>query len=188
MANNGRTLPKGEVSDFSDTSTANTSPVFAQPRHGSRRMYSQVSIDDSDPTPRFSSSIPLIAAFETPDSELQGLGIGRAGTSGSIAPPNSQGPPFHRLSLNQKFTPSSIPSSPHTPGSSRPFLLPDFVRSISGRNKYDGSDRGRLREETEGGQETSKTGHISEDGLSFALGQMGGSGRAVGNDVVIISM
>lgn len=115
MANNGRTLPKGEVSDFSDTSTANTSPVFAQPRHGSRRMYSQVPIDDSDPTPRFSSSIPLIAASETPDSELQGLGIGRAGTSGSIAPPNSQGPPFHRLSLNQNFTPSSIPSSPpHT--------------------------------------------------------------------------
>jgi hypothetical protein len=173
---------------ISQTHPQQIPPVFAQPRHGSRRMYSQVSTDDSDPTPRFSSSIPLIAVFETPDSELQGLGIGRAGTSGSIAPPNSQRPPFPRMSLNQNFTPSSIPSSPHTPGSSRPFLSPDFVRPISGRNKYDGNDRGPLREETEGGQETSKTGHISEDGLSFALGQIGGSGRAVGNDVDIISM
>jgi hypothetical protein len=104
------------------------------------------------------------------------------------APPNSQRADFPQISPNQNFTPSSIPNSPHTPGSSRPLLSPDFVRPISGLNKYDGNGWGPPREETEGGQETSKPGHVFEDRLGLTSRQMGGSGRTVGSGMDIISM
>src|SRR6187402_2571615 len=125
-----RSLLRPEGSDLSDTPTAIGSSSPPHQRHNYRQMGSQGSADFIDPSPRYSSPIPTVNAFEPLDQSVRGLGISDRRQSvqsiqrvpvGSRTPLSPPGP-------STPFTPStSAKDSPHTgstPGSSNPLLYP----------------------------------------------------------------
>jgi hypothetical protein len=167
----------------SDESTANTPSAFPQHRHGYLRMDSQVfevPVEDSDPAPQYLSPVP--SNINPVGREGQGLGITQKSIKALTTTLEGQHSLFFRMSPNPKSSPSSLPSSPYTPGSSRPLLSPDFTRPISSRNKYGGECWGPLQEEPEDLQDSLHAEDTFEDGLSIALGGPERQSWRLGND------